>query len=373
MLSRFKLLSFAVISIVISLLVVGLIMEIALRCLPVNEGLHAQPVNEDNPVLRYAPNRSSMFSKGWNFPIVNQIRVNNYGFVNQVDYDPKATTPLLAIVGDSYIEAAMVEQNKTAAAVVAAGISGRGRVYTFGSSGSSLSQYVAYAQYARDTFHPACLAVLIIGNDFDESLLKYKSEPGYHYFDERPHGKLTLTRVDRDVNRWRRLLARSALAMYIVVNLEAPQLWARLKEFYTPYSVPSQSYAGNVPARVDGTRLVDSQGAVDAFLDMLPARAGLEPSQIILGMDGNRREIYENRGDSVTDSYFDIMRRYLMRVAEEKGFVVIDMQQQFMAHFRAHGQKFEFPTDGHWNGLGHAVFARAIQDSSAYKNCFASR
>jgi len=372
MLSRFKVICFAAISIVASLLVVGLVLEMTLRWLPVNEGLHAQAVNQKSPVLRYAPNRSSIYSKGWNFPIVNHVRVNNYGFVNPIDYDPKADTPLLAIVGDSYIEAAMVPQTRTAAAILAGNLGQKGRVYTFASSGSALSQYLAYAHFARETFHPDCLAVLLIGNDFDESLLKYKREPGYHYFQERPNEALALIRVDREVNPWKRLVAGSALAMYVVVNLEAPQAWARLKKVYQPYSIPSASYAGNVPARVDATRLADSQRAVDAFLDMLPAQAGLSPSRIILGMDGNRRAIYESRGESVTDDYFDVMRRYVMRVADAKGFDVIDMHQQFRTHFSAHGRRFDFPTDGHWNEVGHAVFAQAIQDSPAFKGCFAA-
>ena len=370
MISRFKSFCFAVISIVISLFIVALLLEITLRCLPVNEGLYAQPVNDESPVLRYAPNRSSIYSKGWNFGIVNHIRVNNYGFVSQSDYDPKAVTPLLAILGDSYVEAAMVPQTHTAAAILAGNLGHQGRVYSFGSSGSALSQYLAYARYARETFHPACLAVLIIGNDFDESLLKYKSEPGYHYFQERPNGELALTRVNREVNPWRRLVAGLALARYVVVNLEAPQVWARVKEVYQPYSVPRASYAGNVSAHVDGTRLMDSQRAVDAFLDMLPAQAGLFPSRIIIGIDGNRRAIYESRGESATDDYFDVMRRYAMRVAAAKGFDVIDMHQQYSAHFTAHGRKFDFPTDGHWNEVGHAVFAHAIQDSPAFKGCF---
>lgn len=76
-------------------------------------------------------------------------------------------------------------------------------MYGFGTSGSSLSQYLAYAQYVRDTFRPDGLTVVIIGNDFDESLRKYKSEPGLHYFAESPDGRLDLVRIDRPVPWWR--------------------------------------------------------------------------------------------------------------------------------------------------------------------------
>lgn len=45
------------------------------------------------------------------------------------------------------------------------------RVYSFGLSGSSLSQYLAYAKYARDAFHPDGLVVVVTDNDYDETLL----------------------------------------------------------------------------------------------------------------------------------------------------------------------------------------------------------
>jgi hypothetical protein len=373
MVSRFKSLSFPAISVFVSLLASIVFLEILLRCFPVNEGLGALPVNQDNPVLRYIPNRSSIWSKGWNFSIVNHVRTNNYGFVSDIDYDPKATTPLLAIIGDSYVEAPMVPYTQTAAAILAKSIGQKGRVYTVGASGSTLSQYLAYARYSRDTFHPACLAIVIISNDFDESFSKYRNEPGYHYFEERNNGELGLIRIDREVNPWRRMLARSSLVKYVVVNLEAPRAWERLKEFSLSHSIPNQVYVGNVLSNVDGIRVLDSQRAVDAFLRLLPSMTGLEPSKIVLGIDGNRREIYDNHLESVRGSYFDVMRRYLMLGAQAKGYEIIDMQQEFIDHYERHGQRFEFPTDGHWNGVAHGVFARAIQHSSVYRHCFTTK
>jgi hypothetical protein len=370
MVSRFRSLSFAAISIFLSLLASFLFLEILLRWFPVNEGLGALPVNQDNPVLRYTPNRSSIWSKGWNFSIVNHVRTNNYGFVTDIDYDPKATTPLLAIIGDSYVEAAMVPYTQTAAAILAKSVGQKGRVYTFGASGSTLSQYLAYAQYARDTFHPACLTIVIVSNDFDESFWKYRNEPGYHYFEERSDGELGVTRIDREVNPLRRMLGASSLVKYVVVNLEAPRVWEHLKEFSQSHSITNQPYVGNVLANVDRTRVFDSQRAVDAFLRLLPSMAGLEPSKILLGIDGNRREIYDNHLESAKGSYFDVMRRYLMLSAKAKGYETIDMQQEFIDHYERHGQRFEFPTDGHWNGVAHAVLARAIQHSSVYRGCF---
>src|SRR5258708_8933818 len=139
---RKKRLWFAIVSTLLGFIAPLLIVEIVLRFLPVNEGLRVLPVNQTNPILRFTPNRTSVWSKGWDFSLVNRVRTNNYGFVSNIDYDPLARSPLLAIIGDSYVEAAMVPYDKTSAARLAEKLRGLARVYTFASSGSPLSQYL---------------------------------------------------------------------------------------------------------------------------------------------------------------------------------------------------------------------------------------
>ena len=85
-----------------------LFLELCLHFFPVNEGLRAQKVNAENPIFRFKPNRTAIFSKNWNFDIINKVKINNIGFVNNQDYFNEPDIPLLSIIGDSYIEALMV-------------------------------------------------------------------------------------------------------------------------------------------------------------------------------------------------------------------------------------------------------------------------
>ena len=39
-------------------------------------------LNEENPVIRFEPNREFVWSRDWNFSIVNDVRINNFGFVS---------------------------------------------------------------------------------------------------------------------------------------------------------------------------------------------------------------------------------------------------------------------------------------------------
>ena len=66
-------------------------------------------------------------------------------------------------------------------------------------------------------------------------------------------------------------------------------------------------------------------------------------------------------------SYFGIMRKELLAQTEASGFEIIDLQPIFNEYYKIHKMKFEFPTDGHWNERGHAVFAETILASENYK------
>ena len=97
--------------------------------------------------------------------------------MSDYDYHPASQdeSPLLAIIGDSYVEAAQVANRKSMHGLLASRFDGKGRIYGLGYSGAPLSQYLAFADFARNEFKPDAMAFVIIGNDFDESLLKYKS------------------------------------------------------------------------------------------------------------------------------------------------------------------------------------------------------
>jgi hypothetical protein len=64
-------------------------------------------------------------------------------------------------------------------------------------------------------------------------------------------------------------------------------------------------------------------------------------------------------------SYFIIMRDYIIERAAEEGFEVSDMHRVFSDHYAGHGDKFEYPTDTHWNPLGHELFFEEMYRSNA--------
>lgn len=60
---------YALIAVLLAIGGMLLIAELACRLLPINEGLRTLPVNAENPVYRFEPNRTSSWSRDWNFSI----------------------------------------------------------------------------------------------------------------------------------------------------------------------------------------------------------------------------------------------------------------------------------------------------------------
>lgn len=357
---------FASIAILLGIAMPLALAEIGLRILPTNEGMMPPAVNAASPIFHFQPNRELVWSRGWDFKTVNRIRVNNAGFVNDQDYDANDSRPLLAVVGDSYVEAVMIPRRETFHARLAARAP-VGRVYTFAVSGAPLSQYVAFAQHARSVWKAEALIVAIVGNDFDESLARYRTGPGFHHYVETPDGSLDLRRYDFQPGLLRAVVERSALARYLLYNIQAHEhlrgLIGLLPDFIRP--ARADVFVGNTAANADRERVHQSERAVRAFLRDIVSYAGWRPEQVMFAVDGAR---YPSNAPAVAASYFGQMRSFFMAEARRGGFAVLDLDAAFFARYRAAPVQFEMPDDGHWNATAHGIVADAVAQSAFFRH-----
>lgn len=364
--STAKTLIYGLISVALSVLCCLALAEIACRILPTNEGLRAQPVNAASPVFRFTPNRDAVISEGWDFAIVNRVHSNNYGFINNQDYDPKAAMPLLAVVGDSYIEAAITPYEQTVHGRLAKASEGKARVYSFAASGAGLPQYLAWAEYARDSFKPDAMLVSIIGNDFAESLQWREHSPGFHRFDRTPDGGWKLVLTEFTPSPLRTILRHSALVMYLVTNLKVQSL---LNFSIHRLGKGDDRWVGNVAAEDSAEAKADFRWAIDIFLDELPKRSGLPPERLMLTVDGIRPDMYDPAALPLAlQSTWAEMRHYMIEQARARGITVLDLHEAFMTEFARHGRRFEYPTDSHWNNHGHGVAATEVMKTAAWRS-----
>lgn len=362
----------AVLALCSALVALGLfviVAEAALRLLPVASGLRTQGVNQANPVFHMAPNRDYVYSRDWDLAMVNRGRINNAGFANDQDY-VRDGPPLLAVIGDSYIEALMVPYAETLQGRLAKALAGKARVYSFGASGAPLSQYLVWARNAVREYGAAALLINVVGNDFDESLADYRVAQGFWLYAAKPDGGLKLELVDYRPGILRAAAGYSAFMRYAFFNLrvqDAPQnlaaaangLFARLHAGADPErtadAAAQPQYAGNTAAAADEARMKKSLAVIDAFFADLPVMTGLPADRIVFTLDGFR---YPEAASGAAGSYFDVMRREFMARAGARGYEAIDLDPAFFARHRATGERFDFPPrDGHWNANGHAVAA----------------
>lgn len=344
------------------------IMEGVFRLLPVSYPPYILPVSSENPVARFQPNVDYLFSAGWNFAIRAKKHSNNFGYNNLSDYHPDEATPLLMVIGDSFVEAREVDAGKSAAELLNSRVDGKGRVYSIGLSGAALSQYLVFAEFAKTTFRPNAMAFVIIGNDFDESLLKYKSDPRFHYFEESANGPV-LRRVDYEISSARKILRKSAFVRYVMLNLLAGHVLDAIRLSFRR-AADSQAYSGPAPATSE-QRIHDSMRAIDHFLDQVASKSGLASESILFVLDAMRPAMYSPETLlKADDSYVSQMRRYFKEQASSRGYEVLDMQPAFIRKHRLDNSRFEFPTEGHWNELGHKLVAAEIRKSAVFARVF---
>ena len=397
--SKLKSFLFGLIAVLIGLALVPLALELILRFLPVFSGM---PVNRDSAIYSFVPNTTIQRSMHWNMTGARKRQVNNMGYISDQRYELASSgaspKPLIAIIGDSYIEGMHVDYAQTTEANILKNCGTHARVYSFGAQFAPLSQYLSWASYVGETFAPKAMVVNIVGNDFDESLLSHQISsngggvPGMQFFDFsktppelvklpfKPEGLIT------------RILRHSALAQYLVRNVGIVNLWKDYRQHLvtpqlsqlvssnstlnaselsqnssttTPEAAvenrePASDFVGNAKRSYTSDKLDLSKRAVDEFLQRLPKLAKLPPKSIVLSVDAERPQIYTSKGRQDLDSFFSVMRAYFLKQARAQGFEVVDLRPVMISQFDRTGERFEFVDDNHWNAVGHRLLASQL-------------
>ena len=342
---------------IFSLLIIILIFEIFLTFFPVNQGFEIYEVNKNNIIFRAKENRSINQSKYWNFYNPQKIKINNFGFRNDHNYDVKEDN-IISVVGDSYVEAVQVPFSNTFYKILEDNMDNKFKVYSFGFSGAPLSQYLKWAEFSIDTFNVSHLVINVVANDFDESLFKYKQLPGFHYFEKCGQSYCEIL-VPYQKKKYISFLMKSNLIRYLVYNLQIRSSVKKITSFFIQFnnkenSESDQKYFGNTSTNTSIKRLEDSKLSIEIFLEKLNL-IKLKKKNIILMIDGR---FY----NSNYEGYFPEMREHFIQESIDRGFQVIDLKKAFDNHYNENKKKFEFKKDGHWNSLGHSVVGKELHE-----------
>jgi hypothetical protein len=306
-------------------------------------------------ILRYdaTQHRDGVQTVGYLAQQRGHWHVNNCGWASEIDYLPRAQRrlPLVAIIGDSFVEALNVDSDKSLAARLRRRLAGRYDVYSFGMSGAALSQYLQEARYVRRRFQADVLVFVLVHNDFNEvfrpqavhsHFLNVRAIPG-GFAEEEPEPYRTST-----LRHW---LSRSALVRYVWMNLKIEGVRKAL----------FRAGRGNLRPRPAPARAAPIPPVVQKATAFLIERILQENrgARIVFVTDGPRRDIYAG---SVAGSEGERYNNLVRDVCATLGCEQLDMTPIFIERYRRDGRKFETPYDRHWDAYGHQVVADAVYD-----------
>ena len=313
-------------------------MEGVLRCLPVNSGWVNPTPTRDQPLIRYEPGTAFTYSRGWSLANVTHGRFNNFGFVSAYDY--RVGAPAVAIIGDSYVEAAMITNGARVHEQLQHLLPNDTQALGFGQSGADLADDLIMARYAAQHFQ---LQGLVFALSPADVLGSGKPRPRGFWFSG--HGATTRIHSAAQV-QLRNLFYRSSLLSYLFVNLKlAP---ADLLDDGFNTASPPPATEGFDPA---------ASGHLDFFLSqvqVLAAREGVRPEAVVLLLDADRTALYA--GDAPSALHSALLAR-----ARASGFSVVDLTDAFSAEFARTGLRLDVASDdSHWNVRAHRLAARAV-------------
>jgi hypothetical protein len=314
-----------------------------------------------NGLVRYAPNQTGVWR------VRNEIAapyaINAQGWNSGVGDYAVARKPgvkRIAVVGDSYVEALQVPYDRSFGERLAAELSGGAdpvEVYRFAISGAPLSQYLYIVEREVTRYTPDWIVVLLIHNDFPESLHPL---PG-RYTSSFLKVRVNDGRVVEEIapKPWRPgptdWVRRTATMRYLYYRLHFPiEEW---RDWLLPSArADTGRFSANVDIEAVLRQMPDIVAATDHLFARLAAVARGSGARLLLAMDGDRQSIYAGARE-VRALALNTMAGEL---AHKHGIAFLDLHPAFSADWRANGKRFEYPSDNHWNERAHAVAAHAV-------------
>ncbi len=277
-------------------------------------------------------------------------RINNFGWNSETDYHPETRfLPVLAVIGDSYVEGFQVDVERTMTSVLRRSLVGQAEVYGFGTSGAPMSQYLQISRYVRTVFDPDVLVFLVIDNDFTESLADLVPKRHFLQVLRTNEGFVERIPVPYTPSATRRTLSMSALARYLALNLHAEKTLERLWS-------PSDAREESIAAWDESIR--GKVGEATAYLVQQIRKENPRP-EVIFMVDAPRRDIYVGRENQSPTEW---LRRLVKTSATDNECRFLDLTDAFGRRFRDEGTRFETTLDYHWNEAGHETAAKALEE-----------
>lgn len=339
-----------------TLLVMIIILELFFRfVIPANN----PPLNEYNSedqFLRYSNQvPTGQYTIGKFAEIRSKWTINNYGFNYPIDFElsnARDSIPLIAIIGDSYIEAFQVDSDKNYPYLLRERIYPEFEVYGFGMSGAPLSHYYHMNKYINKHFDPDIVVFQVIHNDFDQSF-KHKSHNSIWWQIEKEDSSYSfvspsLSNFTPSITPYKSLLYHSAFFRYLHRNLLI-------------FTIIRSGYHGEVRNVEANIKIINDKKHSDILhgIDFLfnKIKQENEDKRVIFIFDAPRNTIYEGK---LKMSQVMWMHEMVSFLSSKYEFEYIDLTEPMQHDFAIYSKRFNSDIDGHWNEYGHKFVANIL-------------
>ncbi|MCP4123514.1 MAG: SGNH/GDSL hydrolase family protein [Bacteroidetes bacterium] len=287
--------------------------------------------------------------QGWNSPV-------NYVFERK-----DTTTPRIAIIGDSYVEALNVDSGKSFSDHLR-NKPGNRDVYSFGIGGSPLSQHLNISRYVNDFYNPDIAIITIINNDFDESLRMIGDTRNLLILqDERGrYREFPPDYLDIANSPLRRVLKKSATIRYMFYNMKLYRFIrfsrsSRNEYDMTPLAKPSQPH-------VLGSHYNKAMESISYYL-LSEIKEVFREKRVVLLMDAQRKDIFNGKWP---ESKEYVLNEIVAGVSDSLDIELIDLTPLFLNKYEhmkeaeLNRYKHLIEIDGHWDEADHLMIADTL-------------
>lgn len=289
--------------------------------------------------------------------IKTRWRINNMGWNYPVNYYPVKNKKLIAVIGDSYVEAFQVDVDKNYPYLLRERLGSNFEVFAFGMSGASLAQYLNMSRYINKHLNPDILIFNITHNDFDESIKELSTER-YYFLQVSLINDSTFTEITprpdysfAQYSPFKRLLYKSAFIRYLRHNLKIKE---SLKDIYS-------GKKGNYEGNINPVKVKENEKKIFSATDYL-IRTIIDENpgkRIIFIIDGPRKAIYNSE---LNISGIRWVNKILETLCKTYNIEYIDLTYPMEKDFKDNGIKFNSELDFHWNEYGHKFVANVLFD-----------
>jgi hypothetical protein len=330
--------------------------ELLLRALPVATSTKIAYYIHPN-ILTAPPNHSWTSSTGWALLNAQHMKSNNYGFA--ADHDFFVGKNAIGLIGDSYVEAAMLPLAERPAAQLEMALGGARPVYAMGGPGSSLLDYAERIKWAHKALELNDFVVMMESTDASQALC---SSGNVHARCLKPDSLEVTTQHRPPSSLLKNVLRESALAQYFnsqiklnAARLVDPDFWST--------GAPTES-EGGIPVETpiktqlaaEKIRVIDT--AISAFIQELNGVPGL---RLIFVIDMNRQNLSSEKKLPDEGSY-------AAGQLEARGFTVVRGEPLYREHQRRSLRRLDMgPHDGHLNATGVGLLMAAVANAGQEK------